>query len=182
MKKLLEFGEYTALYKLPVEAVTIEAVEPELDINKPGLLMHGSVIDPYLILKSGLESRETQYFKEFKSLPQICMGLNSTNRSHTLEANGSVKNAAVKYAQYFSKDGMVYLLSDEVKDFITYGEQIDDYGDYQRGNASVTEPIDGDLITGIITKNLPKAMAALLKSRRNLPVYMPDGTEYRMRA
>ena len=181
MKRLLEFGQYKAYYKLPVDSITIESVQPAMDINKPGMLMHGSLSEPYFILKFGLLSRETVYFKDFKSMPQICMGLNNTNKDHTIHANGSVKNAAVKYSGYFSKDGMIYLISDDVKNFITYTEELEDHGSYQRGNATVSEPIPCNLILGVITENLPKAMAAMTKAKKQLPVYTPDGAEYRIK-
>lgn len=181
MKKLLEFGGYQIKYKLPVDSITIESKQPTLDINKPGILMHGSLKDPYLILKLGLLSRETKYFKDFKSQPQVCMGLNNTNKNHTIKSNGSVKNTAVKYSDYFSRDGMVYIISDEVKNFITYAEEWEDYGEYKRGNAYLSEPIPSDLIIGVITGNIPKIMAAMLKTKKNIPVYTPDGTEYQIK-
>jgi hypothetical protein len=181
VKRLLEFGPYQAHYKLLLDSVTIEAVPPAMDINKPGLLMHGSESEPYFILKFGLFSRETLYFKDFKSMPQICMGLNNTNKDHTIQANGSVKNTSVKYSNYFAKDGIIYILSDEVKKFITYREEWEDHGTYRRGIASISEPVASDLILGVITTNLPKIMAALTKARRKLPVYTPDGTEYRIK-
>jgi hypothetical protein len=181
VKKLLELGEYAAKYKLPYDSATIENKPPALDINKPGLLMHGSLKDPYSILKLGLVPQETSYSKDFKSRPQVCLGLNNTNKSHTLKANGSVKNTAVKYAEYFSKEGMIYIISDDVKDFITYTEQLENHTTYQRGNATLSEIIPSGLIIGVVTENLPKIVSAMLKSGKRIPVYTPDGVEYEIK-
>jgi hypothetical protein len=143
--------------------------------------MHGSVKDPYPILALGLLSLETPYFKDFKSKPQICLGLNNTNPEHTIKSNGSLKNTAVKYADYFSKDGIVYIISDEVKDFLTYKEEWEDFGTYKRGNAYLSEEIPSHFIAGVITLNLPKITAALTKSERKIPVYTPDGLEHQIK-
>lgn len=178
MKKLLKFGEYARHYKLPLEAITLEPRQPTLDINKPELLMHGSTEDPYSILKHGLIPQETKYFKKFKSRPQICMGLNNTHSDQTIQANGGVKNTAVKYADYFSRDGVIYIISDKIKKLPTYTETWEDHGTYKRGNASVMKPINTAHIMGVITKNLPKTAAAMLKANRKMPIYTPDGTEY----
>jgi hypothetical protein len=181
VKKLIDFGRYASQYKLPVDCVTVEVNLKESEINKPGLLMHGSLKDPYLILKLGLLSHETQYFKDFKSRPQICLGLNNTNQQHTIQANGSLKNTAVKYAEYFNQDGVAYMLSDEVKNYLTYKEEFEDYGSYRRGNAYISEPVPNYLITGAVTKNIPQIMAAMLKANRKIPAYTPDGTEYKIK-
>jgi hypothetical protein len=178
VKKLLKLGEYARQYKLPVDSIAIEQTQPALDINKPELLMHGSTKDPYSILKCGLIPQETKYFKQFKSKPQVCMGLNNTHSQHTIQANGGVKNTAVKYADYFSKNGVIYVISDRIKKAPTYVETWEDRLSYKRGNATVMKPISPACITAVITKNLSKTAAAMLKANRRLPIYTPDGTEH----
>ena len=178
MKHLLDLSQYVKHYKLGFDSVTIETIEPDFNLNQPGLLMHGSMKDPYLILKHGLVCRETNYFKGFKSEPQICLGLNNTNPDHTIKYNGAVKNTAVKYADYFKGDGMAYTISEDVKNFITYTKEMEDLGEYQRGIATLTESIPPESIQGIITKNLSKAIAAILKTRHKIPVYTPDGKQH----
>lgn len=181
VKRLLPLGPYKEAYCLQDDSVVIETKPPQTDINKPGLLMHGSLKDPLLILKKGLLPHQTEYFKNYKSQPQICLGINSTNTNHKIHTSGSIKNPALAYAENFSKEGTVYILNDDVKQNPTYIEEWETYAGYQRGTAWVRTPLHSSMINGIITKNLPRTMAALLKAGKKIPVYTPDGTEYTLK-
>jgi len=174
--RLINLGAYVRRYGLSKPVVELVELPPEIDLNQPGLVMHGSESDPYTILRYGLmpqQARDNRLDCEW----QVCLGLNSENPEFTLEKDLSRKNPAVKYAGYFSPKGMVYVLSDEVKLLPRYSEYWDG-GEDSGGYAWVAQPIPAHLITAVVTRNVPLAAAALTAAEAGINIYRPNGTCY----
>jgi len=181
-KRLIDMGKYTRIYDLSDNfAVLISKDTLSIDINKTGVLMHGSEHDPYSILKHGLLPHVTKYSDNLKSDSQICMCLNSDSTKYSIDVDGKRKNSAVKYAGFFSESGGIYILSERVKKLRTYKERWDDLGTYKIGYAWVDQPIPRSMIIGVITKNLPLIAAVMTKLQIDIPIFTPDGREYQLK-
>jgi hypothetical protein len=177
--EVLDVTGFKKKYDLPSGILGIAKVEePPIDINSPGLILHGSEADPITILKYGLAPQRTQR-NDMENEWQICLGLNSKNKILTLKSGLSRKNSAVKYSGDFSPKGMVYVISDNVKKLPGYSE-FWDIGAEARGYAWVKQAIIADLIEAVITKNIPKAAAAILATNPQKLIYKPDGTCYKV--
>lgn len=172
----IRVGEYGRRCGLKSALVGIKEIPAATDINAAGLIMHGSVADPYTILKFGLATQQTQK-NTLEREWQICLGLSA--KGLTLKKDLARKNSAIKYANKFDQSGTVYLISEKVKRFQTYKEYWDT-GEYGRGYAWLNEPIKAELITGIITENMAQAAAAIAATDPEKPLYRPDGRCYRI--
>jgi len=173
---VIDIGEYTKRYKLDTSMVGIERVHwPPIDIDEPGLLMHGSERDPYGILKFGLIPQKTD--KASDEDWQICLGLNAPSEDLKVEQDLSRKNSAIQYSGFFSKTGIVYILSEDVKELPGYREFMES-GDSERGYAWLTEPILPDMIDAMITRNVKLVAAAMLAAGEFRPVFKPNGQCY----
>ena len=173
---LVDVSKYQKIYGLECEVIGLERQTTSFyDINRAGLIMHGSVGDPTPILEYGLVPQKTD--KTFDDEWQVCLGISSNIEGLTLEKDYGRKNPAVKYADNFGKKGMVYLLSEDVKTLKTYKES---WAEEINGGgiAWVTEPINPTYIEAVITKNLPYAAAAISKMKTQPPIYKPDGKSY----
>lgn len=177
MPDVLDVSMYAREYGLERNILGIKEVEAGLDVNQPGLVMHGSEKDPLTILRYGLVPQKTLQ-NPIDGQWQVCLGLSSDDDT-TLYKNLARKNSAVKYAGYFSGAGIVYVLDDGVKLLDGYREYWDE-GEGSRGYAWVSHPISADMITALITKNLSLAAAAVLAAAPEKHVYTPDGTCYRV--
>lgn len=176
---LIPLGRYAKLYRLKKDVAGLTSIlNPTIDINDLGLIMHGSEKNPYSILTRGLIPHDVRYTKNYTSEPQVCLGLNSTAKTLTIIKDGSRKNTAVKYAGFFNKQGVIYIISDDVKSLQTYKESWEDFGGYNRGYAWVEEIIPPSMIVGVITRNIPMMAAAIIKSRTKKPIFTLDGKEY----
>jgi hypothetical protein len=176
--EVVDVSEYAKRFELKTNIVGIQTISrPPIDINQPGLIMHGSEADPYTILKYGLVPQRTKQ-NDMEPDWQVCLGLNSKNPNLTLEKNMSRKNPAVKYAGNFSHRGVVYVIGKEVKDTPSYREFWDP-GEDARGYAWVKHAIKADTIRALITGNIPLAAAATVATESKTPIYKPDGTCYK---
>ena len=174
----IRVGEYGRRCGLKSALVGIKEIPAAADINAAGLIMHGSVADPYTILKFGLATQQTSK-NALEREWQICLGLSAKGPGLTVKKELARKNSAIKYADNFAQSGTVYLISEKVKRFQTYKEYWD-AGEYGRGYAWLNEPIKAELITGIINKDLAQAAAAIAATDPEKPLYRPDGRCYRV--
>ncbi|VVB54830.1 Uncharacterised protein [uncultured archaeon] len=175
----LMLGRYADTYRLNLHSINIcQRERPTLDINRTGLLMHGNELDPTSVLEYGLLPRRTPYTKTLRSPFQVCLGLNNTNPDQTILTHGAIKNTAVKYAGYFNRRGVIYVVHDEVKEYKSYYEEWENLGGYSRGLAWVEQRIPVALIRGVVTCNLSLAAASMIHTNCFLPMYTPDGNEY----
>lgn len=173
---LVDVSMYRKFYGLECQVIGLERQTASFyDLNRSGLIMHGSIGDPTPILEYGLVPQKTD--KTLDDEWQVCLGISSNSEGLTLEKDCGRKNPAVKYADNFGKKGIVYLLSEEVKTLKTYKESWVE-GSRGGGIAWVTEPINPTYIEAVITKNLPFAAAAISKMETQLPIYKPDGKSY----
>jgi hypothetical protein len=179
MPQILDLTKYLKKYELKSAIAGLEISKPQLDLDKPGLTMHGSEADPYTILKYGLAPQQTKC-NAIDNEWQICLGLNSKSPALTIRKSGARKNSAVKYAGHFSEEGIVYVVDEEVKNTPGYREYWD-AGDEARGYAWITKPILPPLIAAIITENVELAAAAQTAAQTYRPTYKPDGTCYTIR-
>ena len=177
--KLIDLNPYAKNYGLTDDKIALTEVTPPIDINRQGLIMHGSQVDPHMILKYGLAPQQTKT-NSIDTDWQICLGLSSKDPHATLDKQLSRKNSAVKYAGYFSPNGMIYILNDEVKNMRGYTE-FWDQGSEHRGYAWVTQPILSNLIDAVITTNMALAAAAMLAAQVDKLIYTPDGACYKMK-
>ncbi|MBD3388392.1 MAG: hypothetical protein GF416_04900 [Candidatus Altiarchaeales archaeon] len=177
---VIDLSEYRGRFGLSKTLYAIESVDdPEIDIDRPGMIMHGSEGDHVAILKYGLAPHQADG-NEIDNEWQVCMGLSCRDSSMTLSTNLSRKNAAVKYAGNFSDNGIVYVLSEDVKLLSGYREYWD-AGEKARGYAWVTQAIPDNLITALISKNLKLAAAALVAADSDLCLYEPEGRCYQIK-
>jgi hypothetical protein len=177
LPQIVDASDYRDAYRLKAGILGLDGIDgPRLDINEPGLILHGSEADPYSILRQGIIPHKT-HDNKLETDVQVCLGLNSDDTTLTLAASQARKNSAVKYAGYFSPIGYVYVVSKEVKKLRGYREFWDS-GRGARGYAWLPQPITPDLILAVVTKNVPRAAAAVLGAGRLKPVYTPQGTGY----
>jgi hypothetical protein len=173
--QILDVTAYAKEYSLKYGILCIRQVEPPgLDINAPGLIMHGSEGDPYTILKFGLAPQRTLK-NSLEGEWQVCLGLSSKSKALDIKKDSSRKNSAVKYSGYFSPKGAVYVLDEQVKRHSGYNE-FWETGQEPRGYAWTKDAIVSDLITAVITENIPKVAAAVAATRPDMLIYRPDGT------
>ena len=172
---IVDVSAYSGRYRLAVDVLGLTEVKPELDLNNPGLVMHGSEADPLTIIQYGLAPHKGEDNADGEW--EVCLGLNSGDPGLTLNRDLARKNSAVKYAGYFSDKGLVYLVDDDVKLYPSYREYWDE-GDGGRGYAWVTQPIPPHLIQAVVTKNISLAAAALTAAGDRKHVYLPNGTCY----
>ncbi len=172
--EILDITAYSKDYSLGKTLMIAKPAEPEVDINSPGLIMHGSEADPYTILNFGLVPQQTGK-NSIECEWQVCLGLNAKGSRLTLRKDHTRKNAAVKYAGYFSRAGAAYIISDEIKGQKGYSEYWDQ-GEDARGYAWSPKAIKADHIIGVVTENVPLVAAAMAAAKRILPIYRPDGS------
>jgi len=172
--EILDITAYSKKYNLGKTLMIAKAMEPRVDINAPGLIMHGSEADPYTILNFGLVPQQTCRNK-IECEWQVCLGLNAKCGRLTLKKDHTRKNAAVKYAGYFSETGAAYIISDEVRGHKGYNEYWEP-GEDARGYAWSPQAIKADSIIGVVTENAPLVAAAMAAAKRILPIYRPDGS------
>jgi len=172
---VIDVSQYAKKYGLKWNIATIRKIEPpRIDINQPGLLMHGSEADPYSILKYGIvpqQSKDNTIDRDW----QVCIGMNSKNPNIMLKRELARKNSAAKYCGYFSPTGIIYIIDENVKLLDGYVE-FWDQGEDARGYAWVKHPIAPGLIVGLITENISLAAAAVLSTETQRPIFKPDGT------
>ena len=174
--RILDVSAYRAVYGLDHIALMVRLdLEPGINLDEPGLMLHGSEADPLTILKYGLVPTKTS--KATDEDWQICIGLSSCSPS--LLNDMSRKNSAIQYSGNLSKDGCVYVISPKVKMMPGYTEYWD-CGEDARGYAWVKEPIKPDFILALITKNIVRAAAAMMSSGRFVPVFDNKGVCYRI--
>ncbi|MFH1055748.1 MAG: hypothetical protein V1744_06620 [Candidatus Altiarchaeota archaeon] len=177
---LVDVTQYARKYGLKREVIGLaKIIPPTIDLNLPGLIMHGSEADPYNILKYGLVPQQTDDNKIDREW-QVCLGLNSKNQNITILKGLSRKNSAVKYSGYFSKKGIIYVIDDAVKKLPAYRE-FWDQGNEGRGYAWITQPIPPNMIKALITENVPLAAAAATATKTDKPILKPDGTCYQIK-
>jgi hypothetical protein len=172
-KIILDLTDYKERYGLSLGIAEAFPVDnPALDIERPGLMMHGSEADPYPILLYGLipQSIRGQLDDEW----QVCIGLNAKDWGMSVNAHHARKNSAIKYAGYFSDKGIIYVLDDSVRATPGFREYWDNGSD-GRGYAWVKTPIKSENIMALITENIGLAAAALIAANRDLHIYRPDG-------
>jgi len=174
----IRVGEYGRRCGLRSALVGIKETPAAADINAAGLMMHGSVADPYTILKFGLATQQTLK-NSLEREWQICLGLSAKGPGLTVKKDLARKNSAIKYADNFERSGTVYLISDKVKRSPTYKEYWDT-GESGRGYAWLNEAIKAEYITGIITEDLTQAAAAIAATDPEKPLYRPDGRCYKV--
>jgi hypothetical protein len=175
--EILDVTRYKRAYNLNAGIIGITKIDGFLlDLNEPGLILHGSEADPYSILKYGLIPHQNTKNSVDKDMI-VCLGLNSKNPNLTLKNGLARKNSAVKYAGYFSPKGAAYVISEEVKKLKGYRE-FWDMGDEARGYAWVTQPIKPELITAVVTEDVTHAAAAIIATESIKPIYKPDGNGY----
>jgi len=176
LSEVIDVARYARKYSLHSEILGLYEVSEDLiDINQPGLIMHGSEADPLTILKYGLAPQRTKK-NELESDWQVCLGISSKEPNTTLAKSLSMKNPAVKYAGNFSTEGIIYVLSVNVKNTPGYKEFWE--SEQQRGYAWVPQAIVADQITALITENIPLAAAATLAAKTQKPIYKPNGNCY----
>jgi hypothetical protein len=177
--EVLDVSKYQRAYGLKSAILGLSKLDkPPFDINRPGLILHGSEADPYTILKYGLAPQRTPR-NNMEPEWQVCLGLSSKSRSLTLKADLSRKNSAVKYSGNFSPQGAVYVLKEGVRKLPGYTE-FWDIGADARGYAWVKQAVVADLIEAVITENILPAAAALAATDPTKLLFKPDGTCYKV--
>jgi len=178
LPEILDLAPYSEDYGLKTKIIGVRKAKPNIDLDAEGLIMHGSQADPYTIFKFGLvpqQSKDNPLDTEW----QVCLGLNSKSKDITLQRDMARKNSAVKYSGKLSPHGVIYILSPDVKKTGGYTE-FWDTGEEGRGYAWAKRPILPDMITAVVTTNLPRVAAAMLASGIIRPIYKLDGTAYKI--